>query len=96
MWGFGKRDSPQRENQQEPASPTLIAHEERLNLIEARLRAFDIELEDFIAKVSAAAKRVYKRDSDDMRREEKERHPATSGRERRKADLRARILSRET
>jgi len=94
MWGFGKRDSPQRENQSEPPSPTLIAHEERLQLIEARLRAIDIELEDFIAKVSAAAKRAYKRDADEMRREEKTAARVTS-RDGRKAELRSRFLNRE-
>lgn len=65
-----------------PPSPTLVNHEERLQLIEARLRAIDVEIEDFVSKVSAAAKRAYKREADAERREEKE--PSTLDRAGRK------------
>jgi hypothetical protein len=55
-----------------PATPTVLDHEERLQKLEMRMRAVDVELEDFISKVSAAAKRAYKREADVERREAKE------------------------
>jgi hypothetical protein len=55
-----------------PVSPTLLDHEERLLRVEMRVKAFDLEIEDFTAKVTAAARRAYKREADVERREAKE------------------------
>jgi len=60
MWPFSKttvEPSPTSQN-------LLLELAERVQLLELRVRANDVEMEDFTAKVSAAAKRAYKRDAD--------------------------------
>lgn len=90
MWPWRKPPPELAIPDPKPLPQWRVDMEERMVRLEMRQRAMDVEIEDFVSKVSAAAKRAYKREMDAERHEAKA-DPA-AGRSGRKAQLRARLL----